>query len=97
MNSGVLYAVLAYSAWGLFPAFFKLLGHVNPFEVVLHRMVWALVFLLCVLTVLKRWAWLRDVARQSKVLAAFGASALLLSANWSVYVWALQNGHVASA
>jgi chloramphenicol-sensitive protein RarD len=97
MNSGVLYAALAYSAWGLFPAFFKLLGHVNPFEVVLHRMVWALVFLLCVLTVLKRWSWLRDVARQPKVLAAFGASALLLSANWSVYVWALQNGHVVDA
>jgi chloramphenicol-sensitive protein RarD len=97
MNSGVLYAALAYSAWGLFPAFFKLLGHVNPFEVVLHRMVWALVFLLCVLTVLRRWSWLRDVARQPRVLAAFGASALLLSANWSVYVWALQNGHVVDA
>lgn len=97
MNSGVFYAALAYSAWGLFPAFFKLLGHVNPFEVVLHRMVWALVFLLCVLTVLKRWNWLRDVARQPKVLAAFGASALLLSLNWSVYVWALQNAHVVDA
>jgi chloramphenicol-sensitive protein RarD len=97
MNSGVLYAALAYSAWGLFPAFFKLLGHVNPFEVVLHRMVWALVFLLCVLTVLKRWAWLCDVVRQPRVLAAFAASALLLSLNWSVYVWALQNAHVVDA
>ncbi len=97
MNPGVIYAALAYMAWGLFPIFFKQLAHVNPFEVVMHRMVWALVFLIGVLAVLRRWAWLRAVARQPRVLAAFGLSALLLSANWSVYVWAVQNAHVVDA
>lgn len=40
MNSGVLYAALAYAAWGLLPVFFKQISHVNAFEVVAHRMVW---------------------------------------------------------
>jgi chloramphenicol-sensitive protein RarD len=31
------------------------------------------------------------------VLGAFALSALLLSANWSVYVWAVQNAHVVDA
>ena len=84
MNSGVLYAALAYTAWGLLPVFFKQLVNVNAFEVVAHRMLWSLAFLLCVLLVLKRWAWLRGVARQPRVLLAFGVSALLLSVNWSV-------------
>ena len=97
MNSGVLYAALAYTAWGLLPIFFKQLSTVNAFEIVMHRMVWSLAFLLCVLAVLKRWAWLRSVARQPRVLLAFGVSALLLSANWSVYVWAVQNAHVIDA
>ena len=97
MNPGLLYAALAYTAWGLFPMYFKQLIHVNAFEVVMHRMVWAMVFLMVVLLVLKRWAWLRDVARQPRVLLAFGLSALLLSANWSVYVWAVQNAHVVDA
>lgn len=97
MNPGVLYAALAYVAWGLFPIFFKQLSHVNAVEVVMHRMVWSLVFLLVVLATLGRWAWLRDVARQPKVLAAFALSALLLSVNWSVYVWAVQNAHVLDA
>ncbi len=97
MNSGVLYAVLAYIAWGLLPIFFKQLSHVSAFEVVAHRMVWALLFLLCVLLVLKHWAWLRGVSRQPRVLLSFGLSALLLSANWSVYVWAIQNAHVIDA
>lgn len=97
MNPGVLYAALAYTAWGFLPVFFKQLVNVNAFEVVLHRMVWSLVFLLCVLAVLRRWAWLRQVARRPRVLLAFGVSALLLSANWSVYVWAVQNAHVLDA
>jgi chloramphenicol-sensitive protein RarD len=45
----------------------------------------------------KRWAWLPEVARQPRVLLAFGVSALLLSANWSVYVWAIQNARVLDA
>lgn len=97
MNPGVFYAVLAYTAWGFLPVFFKQLIQVNAFEIVLHRMVWSVVFLLCVLTVLKRWAWLRSVAHQPRVLLAFAVSALLLSANWSVYVWAVQNAHVLDA
>ncbi|MFZ4626111.1 MAG: EamA family transporter RarD [Rhodoferax sp.] len=97
MNPGVLYATLAYTAWGLFPIFFKQLAHVNAFEVVLHRMLWSLLFLICVLVVLNRWAWLRAVAGQPRVLAAFAVSALLLSTNWSVYVWAVQNAHVVDA
>ncbi len=97
MNPGVIYAALAYASWGLLPVFFKQLSHVNALEVVAHRMVWALLFLLCVLLVLRRWAWLRDTTRQPRVLLAFGVSALLLSINWSVYVWAIQNAHVIDA
>lgn len=97
MNTGVLYAGLAYICWGLFPIFFKQLSNVHPFEVVMHRMVWSLLFLVCVLAVLKRWAWLRELLRQPRVLAAFALSALLLSANWSVYVWAVHNAHVVDA
>jgi chloramphenicol-sensitive protein RarD len=97
MNPGLLYAALAYTAWGLFPMYFKQLVQVNAFEVVMHRMVWAMVFLVGVLVVLRRWAWLREVARQPRVLLAFGLSALMLLANWSVYVWAVQHAHVVDA
>jgi hypothetical protein len=65
------------------------LSNVFAFEVVLHRMVWSLLFLVCVLAVLKHWAWLRELLRQPRVLAAFALSALQLSTNWSVYVWAV--------
>ncbi len=97
MNTGVIYASLAYLAWGLFPLYFRQLVGVNPLEVVMHRTLWSLVFLLVVLFFLKRWAWLRTVARQPRVLAAFALSAALLTANWLTYVWAVQNHHLLDA
>jgi chloramphenicol-sensitive protein RarD len=97
MNPGVLFASSAYIAWGLFPLYFHMLGGVGALEVVMHRTVWSLVFLLCVLLVLRRWAWLRQVASQPRVLGAFALSAALLTVNWLTYVWAVQNRHVLDA
>jgi chloramphenicol-sensitive protein RarD len=97
MNSGVLYAAAAYIAWGLFPLYFHQLGNVGALEVVMHRTLWSLVFLLTVLLVLRRWAWLRAVATQPRVLGAFGLSAALLTVNWLTYVWAVHNHHVLDA
>lgn len=97
MHLGVLYAVLAYAAWGLFPLYFHQLAGIPALEVVLHRTLWSLVFLLVVLAVLRRWAWIPALLRQPRVLGAFALSALLLSANWVVYVWAVQHQHVVDA
>jgi len=94
MSSGVLQAALAYAMWGLFPLYFQLVSAAAPLEIVLHRSLWSLVFVLALLAVLRRWAWLRDIARRPRTLATFGLSALLLSANWLVYVWAVNNGRV---
>lgn len=94
MNPGIVYLLSAYLIWGLFPLYFKQLSLVPALEVVMHRTVWSLLFVLVVLLVLKRWAWIRGVVRQPKVLGAFALSALLLSSNWLIYVWAVQNQHV---
>jgi chloramphenicol-sensitive protein RarD len=97
MNPGVVYATLAYVAWGLFPLYFRLLVGVAPLEVVLHRTLWSLLFLLAVLLVKRHWAWLGQVLRQPRVLGAFALSAALLTCNWLTYVWAVQNHHVLDA
>lgn len=97
MNIGILYAALAHVVWGLFPIYFRQLASVPSLEVVMHRTVWSLLFVLALLLALKRWAWMRDLLRQPRVLGAFALSALLLSGNWLVYVWAVQNQHVLDA
>lgn len=97
MNTGILYAALAYIAWGLFPLYFKQVADVPSLEVVMHRTLWSLVFVFGVLMVRRQWSWMGAVLRQPKVLAAFVLSAMLLSGNWLTYVWAVQNQHVVDA
>lgn len=97
MNTGIVYAALAYLSWGLFPLYFRQVAAVPALEVVLHRTLWSLVFVLALLAMRRQWAWMREVLRQPRVLGAFALSALLLAANWLTYVWAVNNGHVVDA
>ena len=97
MTSGIVYAALAYICWGLFPLYFKTLAGVAPLEILLHRMVWALVVVALMLMLLRRWTWLRAVAANRALLGRFVISAVLISLNWFVYIWAVNNDHVIDA
>lgn len=97
MPIGALYAALAFALWGIFPLYFRQIATVPSGEILVHRIVWSLVFVLVVLALRRQWAWVRPVLRSPKVLLAFVASAVLLSANWLTYIWAVNNGHVIDA
>ncbi|HTD05023.1 EamA family transporter RarD [Undibacterium sp.] len=94
MRKGILFASTSYILWGLFPLYFKALHEFAPIEILLHRMLWSLVFLSIVLSIRKQWSWLRGVMRQPRLIAGFAASALLLSGNWFIYIWSINNGRV---
>ena len=97
MHPGILYAASAYVLWGLFPLYFSHLSTVPATEVLVHRVVWSLVFVLAVLAWRRQWAWLAPTLRQPRVIGAFVASALLLSCNWLTYIWSVNHGHVVDA
>jgi len=96
MRSGIIYAALAFLCWGLFPIYFHALGDVPPMQILAHRMLWSLGFLLIVLVLRRQWKWL-NVVRQPRVFFSFVLSAVLLSANWLVYIWSVTNHHVIEA
>jgi len=97
-RSGALAATLAFAWWGFFPLYFRLLPGIAPLEVLANRIVWS-VLLVGAIAVWqrRRWTWLAAAVRQPRVLASFVASALLLSANWLTYIWAVSNEHVIDA
>jgi chloramphenicol-sensitive protein RarD len=97
MHIGMLYAATAYTLWGLFPVYFKALQTIPPAEILMHRMVWSMVFLFVLLAWRRQWAWFGAVIRQPKVLAGFTTSAALLASNWLIYIWAINNGRVIEA
>ncbi|WP_454711513.1 EamA family transporter RarD [Cupriavidus nantongensis] len=97
MQLGILYALLAYIIWGLLPLYIKSLPGIAPVEILLHRMVWSLVFLGLILAWRRQWAWLAQVARDRRLLLSFAASAALLCANWFLYIWAVSANRVVDA
>ncbi len=97
MKRGILYALGAYALWGVAPLYFKALAGVPAPQILAHRMVWSLAVCALLLALLTRWQWLRDVARAPVVLAAFVTSALLVTANWGLYIWAITADHVIDA
>jgi chloramphenicol-sensitive protein RarD len=88
---------MAYVIWGLFPLYFKALEQIPSLQILAHRMVWSLLVVALLLAVLKRWSWLNVLREQPAVLVRFALSALLLSSNWGIYIWAVNSNHVVDA
>jgi len=97
MNSGALYALLAFGIWGLYPLYLRELATVSSLEIALHRSAWSLVFLLGVLALLRRWAWLGTLMKSPRQMLLPLASGLLLALNWLLYVYAVQSAQVVEA
>ena len=97
MRTGILSAGLAFLCWGLFPLYFHALNAVAPMQILVHRVVWSLLFLAIILTIRRQWKWLGALRSQPRVMASFVVSSLLLSGNWLLYIWAVNNGHVIDA
>ncbi len=94
MNKGMWLAIGAYATWGFFPLYFHALQGVPPLEILSHRVVWALLFLVAVLTWRQQWGWLGLALRQKKVVLTFAAAGTLLAINWLTYIWGVNSGYV---
>lgn len=91
---GALAAASGFLFWGLVPVYWKQMQSVSAFELIAHRIVWSLVFLLGVIAWQGRFAAVRDTFRNGRLLGLNLLSSVLLTANWTVYVWAVNSGHV---
>jgi chloramphenicol-sensitive protein RarD len=97
VRKGVLLGIGAYGMWGLFPLYFPLLEPATPVEILGHRVVWTLVFLLVVLLVRRRWAWVRAIVHDRRRLTILTVASTVIAVNWGVYIWAVNNDRVVEA
>lgn len=92
--SGLLYAVLAYGAWGLFPLYWKLFGDTPAVEVLSHRMIWSMVFVMVLLVVQRRLPEFWAVRRSPFALKLLILGAVLLACNWGLYIYGVNTERV---
>lgn len=93
----MIYAVAAYGIWGLFPLYWPLLKPANAFEIVSHRAVWTSFFCFLILAFSRKLKETFRLIRNSKVILTLATSSLMISINWLVYIWAVNNNHVVEA
>lgn len=97
MNShrqGILYAVLAYGIWGLFPVYWKLLGSVPALEILSHRVIWSSILLLGVLFSYNHCQELIKLFSNPRQLAPLLASASVLAFNWGLYIYGVNSDRI---
>jgi chloramphenicol-sensitive protein RarD len=97
LRRGFVHAALAYAIWGLIPLYFLLMVQVSPLEVVANRIVWSFALLMVVLAVRREMGAFALTLQTPRLLAALSVSALLIGANWLVYIWAVTHHHVLAA
>lgn len=94
MNKGIIYGLTAYALWGFLPIYWKFLQDVPATEILAHRMAWSLVFVVGLLAVRQRWAWVKPAVRDQRTVLIYLFASLFLALNWGVYIWAVNNDFI---
>ena len=92
-----MFALAAYTMWGIAPMYFKLLSSVPALEIVMHRIVWSVLVLCVLLVVRKKFSQVVVAIRDPKIITTLAISGLLLAVNWLVFIWAVNNDKLLDA
>ena len=96
-SKGLIAAISAFSLWGILPIYLKALTPASPVEILCHRIVWSVVATLSLLFVWKKVRTLFTLFQEKKVIAQVFITSILISANWVVYIWAVNSGYIVEA
>ncbi len=94
---GVIYAVAAYTLWGILPIYWKLINSVFSIEILSNRIVWAFVFTIIIIGVTRQWNELRRIAKDKKQMIYICIASILIAFNWGLYIWAVNADKIVDA
>ncbi|KZN66167.1 hypothetical protein N473_11405 [Pseudoalteromonas luteoviolacea CPMOR-1] len=96
-TQGYIYATLAFIMWGLAPIYFKSIEQVEALEILIHRVVWSVVFVMVVIGLRNNWHKVHSILVNPKLMVMLVVTALLLGFNWGLFIWAVNNGYMLDA
>jgi chloramphenicol-sensitive protein RarD len=97
VGKGTILAFAAYGIWGLFPLYFDALIPAGAWEILANRILWTLLVCLLLIGARRDIGWIRPVLRNRRLLAGITIAALLIAANWVLYVTVVIAGHTSEA
>jgi chloramphenicol-sensitive protein RarD len=96
-TKGTITTISAFFFWGIFPIYWKALKHVPSTQILAHRVIWSLVFILFLLSVQRRWKEAKYIISLSRDIPRFLFTSFLLGANWLTYIWAVNTNQIVEA
>lgn len=92
-KKGLIYGLLCYCIWGLFPLYWRLIDHVDSVEILAHRMLWSGVFMVTLFLGIRK-VRLGDHIKRSRQYLMLLLTGALISFNWGLYIWAINHGYI---
>ncbi len=96
-RKGRILALGAFMTWGLLALYWRALHALPAYEVLCHRIVWSAGFTALLLTFTGRWRETLDVLKDRRNAPLLFLGSLLISVNWFIYIWSVNNGYVLEA
>ncbi len=97
-KAGILSTAGSYIMWGLIPIYWKLISEVSAYEILANRVIWSFVFMIVLLVFMRKLTplgkVLKEITVQPKKALALAAASVLVSINWFVFIWAVNNDHI---
>jgi len=94
---GTIFGILAYTAWGVLPLYWKLLDRIPALEILAHRVFWSFLFLSLIILVSKQLPSLIMACKKKRTMFYVFLSAIIISLNWFTFIWAVTSGRVVEA
>lgn len=94
VRDGVIVALIAYVIWGFLPVYFKIVGSVDPLEVLSHRIIWAIPLGALIISARRQWPEVSRALTHRAMLGWLSLSAFFIALNWLVYIWAIQDERI---
>lgn len=94
---GSVAVAFAYVCWGLLTVFWNLLAEINAVYILAQRILWSMVFMGIYMTVMGKWKEIFYVFCDFRKIGVCFICGILITINWGVYIYAVNNGHVLDA
>lgn len=98
---GILAAIGAYIIWGVLPLYWKMAGDVPASEILAYRIIWSFVFMVAIIAILGKtkevWTEIISIFKRPKLILAISVASVLITANWFIFIFTVNDGHVISA
>jgi chloramphenicol-sensitive protein RarD len=97
ITSAHLAAILAFSLWGLFPIYWKYFSEVHAWDLFGHRLFWSFISLFLIMFFRRKLYLIKEIWADPKKRVMLVLSALLISSNWLLYIYAVNIGRILEA